>query len=329
MRAKLQDVAALAGVSATTVSRVINQKGYLSQQTIDKVHAAMKELNYYPNSLARSLQGKSTKLVGLIFPNIDTIFYAELVNHLEQLLFAKGYKTIICNSERDADKEAEYLNMLQSNQVEGIIAGAHNLNYADYERVTAPVISFDRYIGENIPIVSSDNYLGGKLATETLLKGQPTKPWMITGANDPNSPTYLRYQAFMDVTKAHGLDGQITNIPKNFSQIRKQLIIKALLLEETPDAIFCSDDLTAMLVMNTASELEMIIPDDLKLVGYDGTDFIQTYVPQLTTIAQPIKDLADLLVDVLLLQIDHSLEVKKDADNRYILPIKLIPGQTV
>ena len=85
MRAKLQDVAALAGVSVTTVSRVINQNGYLSQQTIDKVHAAMKELNYYPNSLARSLQGKSTKLVGLIFPNIDTIFYAELVNHLEKL----------------------------------------------------------------------------------------------------------------------------------------------------------------------------------------------------------------------------------------------------
>lgn len=86
MRAKLQDVAALAGVSVTTVSRVINQKGYLSQQTINKVHAAMKELNYYPNSLARSLQGKSTKLVGLIFPNIDTIFYAELANHLEQIL---------------------------------------------------------------------------------------------------------------------------------------------------------------------------------------------------------------------------------------------------
>lgn len=84
-----------------------------------------------------------------------------------------------------------------------------------------------------------------------------------------------------------------------------------------------------MLVMNTASELGMIIPDDLKLVGYDGTDFIQTYVPQLTTIAQPIKDLADLLVDVLLQQIDHSLEVKKDADNRYVLPIKLIPGRTV
>ncbi len=329
MRAKLQDVAALAGVSVTTVSRVINQKGYLSQKTIEKVHAAMKELNYYPNSLARSLQGKSTKLVGLIFPNIDTIFYAELVNNLEQILFAKGYKTIICNSERDATKEADYLNMLQSNQVEGVIAGAHNLNYADYERVTAPVISFDRYIGENIPIVSSDNYQGGRLATETLLKSHSAKPWMITGANDPNSPTYLRYQAFMDVTKERGLEGHVTKIPKDFSQIRKQLKIKALLTEERPDAIFCSDDLTALLVMNTAEELGLSIPDDLRIVGYDGTNFIQTYVPQLTTIAQPIRDLAELLVDVLLQQIDHSLEVKKNADNRYILPIKLIPGQTV
>lgn len=329
MRAKLQDVAALAGVSVTTVSRVINQKGYLSQKTIEKVHAAMKELNYYPNSLARSLQGKSTKLVGLIFPNIDTIFYAELVNNLEQILFAKGYKTIICNSERDATKEADYLNMLQSNQVEGVIAGAHNLNYADYERITAPVISFDRYIGENIPIVSSDNYQGGRLATETLLKSHSAKPWMITGANDPNSPTYLRYQAFMDVTKERGLEGHVTKIPKDFSQIRKQLKIKALLTEERPDAIFCSDDLTALLVMNTAEELGLSIPDDLRIVGYDGTNFIQTYVPQLTTIAQPIRDLAELLVDVLLQQIDHSLEVKKNADNRYILPIKLIPGQTV
>lgn len=329
MRAKLQDVAALAGVSVTTVSRVINQKGYLSQKTIEKVHKAMKELNYYPNSLARSLQGKSTKLVGLIFPNIDTIFYAELVHNLEQILFAKGYKTIICNSERDEAKEADYLNMLQSNQVEGIIAGAHNLNYTDYERVTAPVISFDRFIGENIPIVSSDNYQGGRLATETLLKSHSTKPWMITGTNDPNSPTYLRYQAFMDVTKERGLEGHLTKIPKEFSQIRKQLKIKALLTEERPDAIFCSDDLTALLVMNTARELGLSIPDDLRIVGYDGTNFIQTYVPQLTTIAQPIRDLAELLVDVLLQQIDHSLEVKKHADNRYILPIKLIPGQTV
>ena len=83
MVAKLTDVAKLAGVSPTTVSRVINRKGYLSEKTISKVEAAMRELAYKPNNLARSLQGKSAKLIGLIFPNISNVFYAELIGKLE------------------------------------------------------------------------------------------------------------------------------------------------------------------------------------------------------------------------------------------------------
>ena len=117
MVAKLTDVAELAGVSPTTVSRVINKKGYLSQKTIDKVHAAMQELNYKPNNLARGLQGKSAKLVGLIFPNISNIFYAELIERLEDELFKQGYKTIICNSEHDPNKERDYLEMLPPTNV--------------------------------------------------------------------------------------------------------------------------------------------------------------------------------------------------------------------
>ena len=95
MVAKLTDVAELAGVSPTTVSRVINKKGYLSQKTIDKVHAAMQELNYKPNNLARGLQGKSAKLVGLIFPNISNIFYAELIERLEDELDARDLSQAI------------------------------------------------------------------------------------------------------------------------------------------------------------------------------------------------------------------------------------------
>lgn len=93
MVAKLTDVAELAGVSPTTVSRVINKKGYLSQKTIDKVESAMRQLAYKPNNLARSLQGKSAKLIGLIFPNISNIFYAELIEHLEIELFERGYNS--------------------------------------------------------------------------------------------------------------------------------------------------------------------------------------------------------------------------------------------
>ena len=87
MVAKLTDVAKLAGVSPTTVSRVINKKGYLSEKTIQKVNEAMRELGYKPNNLARSLQGKSAKLIGLIFPNISNVFYAELIDKLEHQLF--------------------------------------------------------------------------------------------------------------------------------------------------------------------------------------------------------------------------------------------------
>ncbi|MDT1130643.1 LacI family DNA-binding transcriptional regulator, partial [Staphylococcus pseudintermedius] len=114
-------MAALAGVSPTTVSQVINKKGYLSQKTVNKVNKAMRELGYKPNNLARSLQGKSTQLIGLIFPNISNIFYAELIEHLEIELLKQGSKTIICNSEHNPFKERVYLAMLAANQVDVII----------------------------------------------------------------------------------------------------------------------------------------------------------------------------------------------------------------
>ena len=127
MVAKLTDVAELAGVSPTTVSRVINNKGYLSEKTKQKVQEAMRTLGYKPNNLARGLQGKSAQLIGLIFPNISNIFYSELIEYLEIELFKHGYKTIICNSENDPAKEREYIEMLEANQVDGIISSITTL----------------------------------------------------------------------------------------------------------------------------------------------------------------------------------------------------------
>ena len=96
MKPKLNDVAKLAGVSATTVSRVINNHGYLSSQTKEKVFAAMRELHYQPNNMARSLQGKNTRLIGVIFSDISNPFFGELVSRIEKILFAKNYKVILC-----------------------------------------------------------------------------------------------------------------------------------------------------------------------------------------------------------------------------------------
>lgn len=113
---KLEDVAKKAGVSVTTASRVINRKGYLSEKTIAKVEAAMRDLHYTPNAAACSLQGKSLKLIGLVFPNIKNMFYAELIEKIEQTLFRKGYKTTLATTEHDEQKERDYLALLLSNQ---------------------------------------------------------------------------------------------------------------------------------------------------------------------------------------------------------------------
>lgn len=170
MTAKLTDVANLAGVSATTVSRVINNHGYLSEKTKQKVFDAMRELNYQPNSLARSLQGKKMKLIGVIFPSITNPFFAELIEDIEMQLFTQGYKIILCNAGKNKQKESEYIKMLLANQVDGIIAGAHNLGIDEYQQLGLPIVSFDRKLSDNIPIVSCDNYQGIELAVHDLLQ---------------------------------------------------------------------------------------------------------------------------------------------------------------
>lgn len=326
MTIKLTDVAKKAGVSPTTVSRVINNYGSLSQKTIDKVHAAMKELNYQPNSLARSLQGKNTQLIGLIFPTVAHPFYGELVELLESKLFELGYRSILCDSANNKEKERNYLNMLAANKVDGIIAGAHNLGINEYEKLQMPIVSFDRYLADDIPIVGSDYFQGGYLATENLYLKGARKIAILTGSQESASPTNDRLAGYLQFLKEHNLSPivhQIRSMAR--STAMKNLDIKRILTSEETDGLFCTDDLTAILVMNQAHALGITIPDDLKIIGYDGTKFIQNYFPQLSTIAQPMSDFADVLVDLLLQRIKDA---DKKLETNYLLPVKLIQGQT-
>lgn len=320
MVAKLTDVAELAGVSPTTVSRVINNKGYLSEKTKSKVQKAMQTLGYKPNNLARGLQGKSAKLIGLIFPNISNIFYAELIEHLEIELFKRGYKTIICNSQNDPAKEKEYLEMLEANQVDGIISSSHNLGIKDYNRVEAPIVSFDRNLAPNIPIVSSDNFEGGKMAAKTLQKNGCQQIIMITGNDNTDSPTGLRALGFSFQIP----QGKIFKVPNNLSNIRREMEIKSIIANNKPDGVFVSDDLTAILTMKIAKQLKLQVPEDLKIIGYDGTTFTENFIPKLTTIKQPIDEIANLIVDVLIKKIKGE-KTSKD----YVLPISLLPGGSI
>lgn len=325
MGIKLTDVAQKAGVSVTTVSRVINNYGYLSQKTIDKVHAAMEELNYQPNSLARSLQGKNTQLIGLIFPTVSHPFFGELAAKMETKLFEQGYKTILCDSADNKEKERDYLRMLSANKVDGIIAGAHNLGIPEYEKVGLPIISFDRYLADGIPIVSSDSYQGGRIATEQLYQRGGRRIAIFTGTNESASPTNRRLDGYMSVMKEYHLEPLVYQFPLDYSPFLKTIEIRNILRDEAVDSIFCTDDLTAILVMNAANEQGLKVPEQLKIIGYDGTAFIQNYFPHLSTVLQPIDEFVDLSINLLMKRINNP---KAALDKHYQLPVKFVQRQT-
>ena len=212
--------------------------------------------------------------------------------------------------------------MLEANQVDGIISGSHNLGIEDYNRVTAPIISFDRNLSPDIPVVSSDNYAGGVLAAQTLVKTGAQSIIMITGNDNSNSPTGLRHAGFASV------------LPKAptyqcfqwlFSCQKRNGNQEYLDATKNQNAIFASDDLTAILVIKIAQELGISVPEDLKVIGYDGTYFIENYYSHLTTIKQPMQEIAQLTVDLLL----QKIEGKEVATTGYFLPVTLLPGKSI
>ena len=149
----LADVAELAGVSLTTVSRVLNNRGYLSEKTKKNVADAIETLGYRPNSLARALHGMRTQTVGLIVPAVSLPFFGELAVEVENALADAGYRILICNSMGRADREREYLSLLVGNRVDGIISGAHNEGLGEYDTIRMPLVTIDRELSPSIPNV--------------------------------------------------------------------------------------------------------------------------------------------------------------------------------
>lgn len=307
MVAKLKDVAKLAGVSVTTVSRVINNYGSLSKKTIYKVHQAMQELNYQPNALARAMQGKPSNFIGLIFPNLTNPFYAELVNELESRLFAKGYKTIIASAAENEQIEHEYLGMLMANQADGIISGSHNLGIEEYKQVGAPIVSFDRYLAEGIPIVTSDSYSGGRLAADYLVNWGCQNLAVLIDEDTSSSPTINRVQGVVDYMNEH--DFEYT--PLDVNEIQVEAVFPGDF-----DGVLAPDDEFALQIRSLAERAGKVFGKDFIVTGYNGSHLVQKIAPDLPTVVRPVDSLADELIDTLL---------KRIADPTKPLPSKELP----
>ncbi|AMK50500.1 hypothetical protein LF65_05397 [Clostridium beijerinckii] len=142
--ATIKDVAKIAGVTVTTVSRVLNNRGYISEATREKVNAAMEELHYQPNEIARSLFRRKSNLLGLVVPNVSHSFFSELTNYVEFYAYQAGYKVLVCNSYKDSVKEKDYVEMLKRNQVDGIIMGSYTMETSEYLLSGLLIVALDR-----------------------------------------------------------------------------------------------------------------------------------------------------------------------------------------
>jgi len=321
----IRDVAERAGVSVTTVSRVLNNRGYISEATRRKVFQAMEELDYQPNEVARSLFRKKSNVIGLIVPTVAHPFFAELTAYVEGYAYARGYKVPIGNSQLDASKEQEYIWMLRRNQVAGIIMVSHTLEVEEYKKLKLPVVTFDRFISNHIPYVTSDNYQGGKLAVELLLERGCQKIAHMCGSLDLDMLANQRHRAFMDVAEERGIPYFTVETDINVFEVDSYEALLTDLLVEHPDidGLFLNSDIMAIAAMKVCRRLGKRIPEDMKIIGYDDVSIASLVSPQVTSVRQPLDEMGELSVRLI-----EDLVEGKPVEVANCLPVELIERET-
>ncbi|MBC7231972.1 MAG: LacI family DNA-binding transcriptional regulator [Chloroflexi bacterium] len=324
--ATMKDVAQAAGVSVTTVSHVINETRYVSEELRERVLKAMEDLHYHPNTLARSLRQGISHTIGLIVPDNANPFFADVARVVETHGFKAGYSTILCNSDGQLEKELTYVNVLLAKKVDGVIFIAANSQSEHIALLTEqkiPVVIADRHMPDvEVDVVLVDNYRGGYLATEYLISLGHHRIGCITGPSD-TTPGADRVRGYKDALTFAGLP------------IDKNLIVrgdfryaggasgaqKLLDLKEPPTAIFACNDAMAMAAMAVIRERGLAIPDDISIVGFDDIPQASFTSPPLTTVAQPIQDIGRIATDLLIERMSGSTSRPYQ---RIILDVKLV-----
>lgn len=301
--ATIKDVANEAEVSVATVSRVLNNVGYVNLETRKRVEMAISKLNYKPNAVARSLFKKQSKTIALIVPDIKNPFFPEIARAIEDVMNRKEYTLILCNSDEQVEKEKKYLEVMRQKYVDGVIIVTNTLKPRHLEGNGIPIVALDRPIGDDIPSVSVNNFEGARKAVQ-YLKGIGCKkiahirgPENIINADE-------RLKGYIAEVGNESWFKNDYIVSGNFNVVRTTQVTKKLLLEHPDvDGIFAGNDYMAVGVIKAAVEMGLRVPEDLSVIGYDGIQLCQLTSPEITTIAQPIYKMgyaaAELLLDMI------------------------------
>ena len=307
MAATLNDVAERAGVSVSTVSRVLNNQGAkyrISAETEAAIRQSARELQYRANHLARGLRLKKTNSIGVIAPDISNPFFAHIVKRIQSAAHALGYSIVVCHTDENSALEVEQVGLLQRKRVDGLIAmpvGVESEHLREWVERGPPLVLVDRCFDDlGAPSVCVDNYHGAYEATEHLIRAGHTRIGLIQGL--PGTYTSnARLRGYRDALEAHGLPvAEELLVGADFRQETGYVEAKLLLrLPEPPTALFAASDLIMLGVLEALAEEGCEVPRDISLIAFDDFDFAPHLRCPLTVVSQPKEMMGELAVKLL------------------------------
>lgn len=327
--ATIADVAALAGVSVSTAARVLSGRGYASEGTRQRVLQAASELGYVPNRIARSLRTRRTQLIGLLIGDVENSFYSVIAKNVESVAKAAGYHVVLCNSNDDPEVEREYLKLLESMRVDGVIVtptgknGRHLARLIDKGLV---VVQMDRRVeGLAADAILVDNEAGAAAAVERLIEAGHTRIGILTG-DLTVATARQRLAGYERAHREHGLP-VLDELVKRGSFHREHAIEDATeLIERGPTAIFAANNILAEAALTALGQRGLRVPRDVSLVAFDDVQWMSLVEPPVTAVRQPIADMARSAAELMLRRLG---EPQRGAPSTMVFRTQLIERGSV
>ena len=330
----LNDIAHKAGVSVSTVSRVLNRKSKkhrISPETAKLVLEAAQELNYRPNQLARGLRLKRTHTIGLVVPDISNPFFAHVTRMIQKNAYEFGYSMIVCNTDEDIHTEIEQIDLLRGKGVDGYIimpVGVANQHIIELIEMHKPLVLLDRcFDGLETNSVVVDNYSGAYQSTKYLIEQGHRRIAIIQGLIN-TSTNSERVKGYQDALKESGLpvDNNLivgNDFRKDNGYIETKLLLSS---EDPPTAIFTMSDLITLGALEAIEESDFSIPEDISIISYDDIDFAPFFKAPLTAVRQPKESMGKVAVKLL---IDHIKSKDKSGKQKIVLKPELVIRHSV
>lgn len=322
----IKDVAKAAGVGTGTVSRALSGNGYVASEKKKQIIKIAEQLNYDPTALLKRKNNTKVKsgFIGVVLPNSSQPFFGSFLWYVEKALEMHDYRTVIINVGGSSKKISDAIDLVDKHMLDGLIINA-DVDKRDIERLRSiPSVSFECEMGKGIPIVASDHIKGGELAAKLLFQCGCKNVAILS--IKATTPVYARHRITecQRVLRKKGVKVKLVEreVTSKDINVMEDMINEYLNTHLEVDGIF-TEDVEAYFCLVQAKKRGISVPRDLKIVGYDGNEITRLVSPQVTTIAQNTKKLAETCVDVLNKRI-NGLET----EDRYLVPIKIQKGGT-